>query len=76
MDGDRRGYLRVRQGAEYAGVSERTFRKWLPSGLRHSVLPSGTILVSYAAIDEWISRFEVTENRVDAIVEQVVNELI
>jgi hypothetical protein len=33
------------------------------------------ILVSYAAIDEYLARFEVNENQVDDIVDEVMQEL-
>ena len=34
-------------------MSERTLREWLKKGLSHSVLPSGTILLKYSAIDDF-----------------------
>ena len=72
---DTRGYAKVKKAAKYAGVSERTFRDWLKDGLRHSRLSTGTILVSYAAIDEYLVGFEVNENHVDDIVDEVMQEL-
>ena len=71
-----RGYARVRQAAEYAGVKERTFRSWLKQGLRHSRLPSGTVLVSFQAIDEYVGSFEVSESKIDEIVDGVIKELV
>ena len=70
-----RGYAKVKQAAKYAGVSERTFREWLKNGLRHIRLPSGTILIPYAWIDEYLMGFEAETNQVDEIVNQVVKEL-
>ncbi len=29
------GWTKIKTGAEYAGVSERTFRDWLKQGLKH-----------------------------------------
>ena len=72
---DTRGYAKVKKAAKYAGVSERTFRDWLKDGLRHSRLSTGTILVAYAAIDEYLERFEVSRNQVDNIVDEVMQEL-
>ncbi len=72
---DTRGYAKVKQAAKYAGVSERTFREWLKNGLRHIRLPSGTILIPYAWIDEYLMGFEAETNQVDEIVNQVVKEL-
>jgi excisionase family DNA binding protein len=70
-----RGYAKVKEAANYAGVSERSFRDWLKDGLRHSRLSTGTILVAYAAIDEYLERFEVRTNKVDNIVDEVMQEL-
>ena len=72
---DTKGWAKVKGAAKYAGVSERTFRDWLKDGLRHSRLSTGTILVAYAAIDEYLVGFEVNENQVDDIVDEVMQEL-
>ena len=72
---DNRGYAKVKKAAKYADVSERTFRDWLKDGLRHSRLNTGTILVAYTAIDEYLARFEVSRNQVDNIVDEVMQEL-
>lgn len=65
------GWLKVKPAAEYAGVSERTFRDWLKSGLKHARLPSGTILVTEGFIDDFLDRFVTDFQQTD----QVVNEL-
>ena len=70
------GWAKVRKGAEYAGVSERTFRGWLKNGLKHTRLSSGTVLVKYSSIDEYLEGFEVNENLVDEIVDSVVSEML
>ena len=72
---DTRGWAKVKEAAKYAGVSVRTLRDWLKDGLRHSRLGTGTILVAYAAIDEYLARFEVNSNQVDDIVNEVMQEL-
>ena len=69
---DLRGYCQVRPGAEYAGVSVRTFRDLLKAGLRHSRLESGTILISYAAIDEYLEARE--DNKIDVVVDEVLDD--
>ena len=71
---DNRGWVKVKKAAKYADVSERTFRDWLKDGLRHSRV-RGTILISYAALDEYLMDFEVRDNQVDEIVDEVVKEL-
>ena len=72
---DNRGYAKVKKAAKYAGVSERTFREWLKDSLRHSRLSTGTILIPYAAIDEYLERFEVRRNQVDDLVDKMMQEL-
>jgi len=71
---DTRGWAKVKEAAKYAGVSVRTLRDWLKNGLRHSRVSAGMILVSYAAIDEYLVGFEVNENEVVDIVDEVVKE--
>ena len=70
-----RGYTKAKEAAKYAGVSERTFRDWPRNGLRHIRLPSGTILIPYAWIDEYLMGFEVNENHVNDIVDEMMQEL-
>jgi len=55
------GWVKSSAGARYAGTSERTFRKWLKSGLRYARLPSGTILIKYKWIDDFLESFEVED---------------
>ena len=69
------GYAKIKPAAEYAGVSERTFRGWLKQGLKHARLKSGTILIKYFWIDEWIEQFIDTNNRVNQIVDDVIKDL-
>jgi hypothetical protein len=47
----------------------------LKEGLHHARLPSGTILVKYSDTDEFLSRFIVQENEVDALVDEIVQSL-
>jgi excisionase family DNA binding protein len=75
ISSDNRGWAKVKEAAKYAGVSVRTLRDWLKDGLRHSRLNTGTILVAYAAIDDYLARFEVNRNQVDNIVDEVMQEL-
>ena len=67
------GWAKVPQIAEYMNLSQRTVRDLLKQGLRHSRLPSGTILVKYTWADEFLEQFEYDGgNRVDAIVDEVM----
>jgi hypothetical protein len=75
ISSDTRGYAKVKKAAKYADVGERTFRDWLNNGLRHIRLPSGTIIIPFALIGEYLLRFEVSTNELDEIVDQAVREL-
>ena len=68
------GWAKVKGGAQYAGMSERTFREWLKKGLPHSILPSGTILIKYSAIDDFLESYSVQENMIDTLVEVVLRD--
>ena len=70
------GWGKIKRAASYAGVSERTMRDWLKAGgLRHSRLPSGTVLIQFKAIDDYLSRFEADASQVDNIVKDVLKGL-
>ena len=75
---DPRGYGKVKEAARYAGVSPRTLRKFLKQGLKHVRLPTGTILIRYGWIDEFLGRFEVEDGQdhVDKLVEEVTREFV
>jgi hypothetical protein len=69
------GWTKIKGGAKYADVCQRTFRNWLKMGLKHSRLKSGTVLIRYKAIDEFLKTFESNENKVDQIVNEVCKDL-
>jgi predicted site-specific integrase-resolvase len=71
-----KGWGKIKAASAYAGVSPRTMRKWLKQGLRHSRLPSGTIIISFDAIDEFLSSFEVQNDEVDQIIEEITKEVL
>jgi excisionase family DNA binding protein len=62
------GWAKVSKAAEYAGVSVRTFRDWIKDGLRYVRLKTGTILVKYDWIDEYLTQYETQGNLVEDIV--------
>ena len=68
------GWAKVKDAAKYAGMSERTFREWLKKGLQHSVLPSGTILLKYSAVDEYLENYTVQEKEIDMVVNNVLRD--
>ena len=69
------GWSKIKTAAKYAGISERTMRSWLKDGLKHSRMPSGTILIKYNWVDEYIESFTGKENQVDKIVNEAMREL-
>jgi len=72
---DPRGYAKIKTAARYAGVSERTFRDYLKSGLPHFRLSTGTILIAYRDIDAWLQQFRVDDSRIDSIVNELTEGL-
>ncbi|SPD74181.1 DNA binding domain protein, excisionase family [uncultured Desulfobacterium sp.] len=66
------GWTKKKGGANYAGVGERTFHDFLRMGLRHVKLPSGTVLIRYLDIDEFLEHYIVDKNEVSDIVNQVL----
>ena len=69
------GWAKIKQAAKYADISERTLRDWLKQGLKHSRLPTGTILIRYSDIDDWLESFAVNDDQVDRIVDEVCKDL-
>lgn len=70
------GWVKVKAASVYAGVSPRTLRKWLKRGLKHSRLPSGTILVKYESIDEFLAAFEACDNEIERMVDEIEKEIL
>jgi hypothetical protein len=71
---DKRGYCKAKKGAAYAGVGERTFRDWLKQGLPYHKLPTGTVLVSYADIDQYLCQFRKDGTKVSEIADQIMKD--
>jgi hypothetical protein len=68
------GWAKKKLAADYAGVGLRTFHNWLKDGLRYVRLPSGTILTKYSWIDEFLGQYEVDENVIEQVVEELLNK--
>jgi excisionase family DNA binding protein len=68
------GWSKIKSAAKYAGISERTMRNWLKDGLKHSRLPSGTVLIKYAWVDEYLEAFAAKEDQVDKIVNETMRD--
>ena len=75
MKQDTRGYCKIKKGAAYSDVCERTFRDWLKEGLPHFRLSTGTILIAYKDIDAWLQQFRLDECKADAIVDELMRGL-
>jgi hypothetical protein len=69
------GWTKIKGAARYAGVSVRTLRGWLKKDLRHTRLPSGTILIKFSWLDEYLAGYEVQDNEVSQIVDKVAKEM-
>ena len=66
------GWGKVKKAAQHSDVSERTLRSWLKQGLKHSRLPSGTILIRFSDIDAFLEGFAADDRQVDRIVDEVI----
>ena len=69
-----KGWGKVKTSANYCDTGERTFRDYLNNGLKHSRLPSGTILVKFSDIDAYLEKFAVQANVTDKIVNDVMKD--
>jgi len=70
-----RVWLKIKSAALRQDLSERKMRDLLKEGLRHSRLPSGTILIKDEWLDEYFGSYEVKENQIDNIVDEVMEGL-
>ena len=66
------GWAKVKEAAKYAGISQRTFSNWLKNGLKHARLKTGTILIKYSDIDEYLDGFTTQKNEVQETVDQIM----
>ena len=67
------GWSKIKGAATYAGVSRRTMEDWLKQGLKCCRLPSGTRLVKYEWVDQFLEQYsEDPANRVDQIVDRML----
>lgn len=68
------GWLKIKQAAAYAGVSERKFEDFLKDGLRY-VQPGRCRLTKPEWIDDFLEGFEVKSENIDRIVDDVMRGL-
>lgn len=70
------GYIKAKDGAKYAGVSERTFRDWLKAGLKCTrPLNKKSVLTKPEWIDEFLVGYIDEGNRINDLVEEVLQGL-
>lgn len=61
--------------ARYADLSPRTIRSLLKSGeIRYTRLPSGTILIKLAWIDEYLESKATMDNQLDIITKDILSD--
>ena len=70
-----KGWCKIRVAAGYAGISDRTLEDWLKQGLKYVRLPTGTRLLKYEWIDEYLESFVEAENQVDTVVHEMLADL-
>ena len=68
------GWSSIKNAAKYADVSVRTMRRLLKLGLKHSRVSSGMIRIRYSDIDEFFMQYQVSENQIDMIVDEVLRD--
>jgi hypothetical protein len=69
------GWAKLKRAAKFADIGERTMREWLKQGLKHSRLSTGTILIRYSDIDDWLEGFAVNDDQINQIVDEVCRDL-
>ena len=68
------GWASIKNAAKYADVSARTMRDLLKRGLKHSRVSSGMIRIRYSDIDEFFMQYQVSEDNIDRIVDEVMKD--
>ena len=70
------GFMPLAEAAAWAGVSPRTMRRWISQGLpRHQAGPRGKVLIRPGDIEQFLTRQQAAKPDLDAMVDEVMNEL-
>jgi predicted site-specific integrase-resolvase len=70
------GYLPLREAARWAGVSVRTLKRWITRGLpTYQAGPREKVLVRPADIDAFLTRRQVQQVNLNALVDEVLGDL-
>ena len=70
-----KGWVKISGGAEYAGVSVKTFRAWIRDGLPISKPRSGPSIVNLDDIDVYLKRYTKSKQQVDELVDTIMKGL-
>ncbi len=71
------GYLTIAGAAEYTSVSTRTIKRWVRAGLPvHQGCHRGKVLIKPSDIDVYLQRKTAPKPDLDAIVDEVMRELV
>ena len=69
-------FLSKKHGAKSAGVSLRTFDRWIARGLpTYQAYPGGKVLVRLSDIESFLKRTQRPQSNLDLIVEDVMESL-
>lgn len=70
------GYLSLNEAALWVGVSQRTLKRWIARGLPfYQGTRRGKVLVKPEDIEQFLTRHQVSQANLDALVGQVLEEL-
>jgi predicted site-specific integrase-resolvase len=71
-----RGYLPLKEAAEWAGVSPKTLIRWLQRGLpRYQAGPREKVLIRLSDIDLFLTRLQSAPAPLDQMVTEVLTEI-
>ena len=71
------GFLSLEHAADYADVSVKTIKRWIESGLpKYQAGPRSKVLIRPTDIEVYLTRQQATPPNIDALVDEVVKELV
>jgi len=66
---------KIVDNAKRVGVSPRLVRRWLKMGLKHSRVPGGCVLIRFEDVDDFLKSYEIRENKIDQLVDEIIKEI-
>ena len=71
------GFLPLEQAAAWAGVSQKTMKRWIASGLpKYQAGARSKVLIRPGDIKAYLTRHQANPPNIDAMVDEVMNELV